>query len=453
VAEPPHSPEVEGALIGRLLREPGLTGGVVGTLLESRHFYTAAHQLLYAQIVERFFADEAVEPGVIAELNAKTLSKLWLVPEREAIERVLALPSKIQLGTSPLQAAGLVKRDADYRDLLVLADQIVESVALEEHTPEEIAGITGQTALQIATAQALTQDIVSFADAGRAFVREARQDMAARKAGIELGAYFGLNAIDNFTLGLRPGELLIGGGEPGVGKSAVWWRAALAFAERQQARPEGQRVGAMVISLEMGPSPSNARFASMLSGVRGATLREGAITTDQLDRVIKEWRERVETPLWLNYAPTLRASQLRALISEAIRRHNVGLVVIDHFRMFDLDKRLPNKIDEDEEKVRFLKEQLARTLNVAVICLAHTRKPETGLERPAAHVGPARELPSRRAQRPRRFHLPTRHVRFQGADGRWRGPRNRRRNDLGEEQAWQPWLRAFLHGRRAHVHR
>jgi replicative DNA helicase len=44
--------------------------------------------------------------------------------------------------------------------------------------------------------------------------------------------------------------------------------------------------------------------------------------------------------------------------------------------MFDLDQRLDNKLDEDEEKVRFLKEQIAATLNVAVICLAHTRKPD-----------------------------------------------------------------------------
>jgi replicative DNA helicase len=114
----------------------------------------------------------------------------------------------------------------------------------------------------------------------------------------------------------------------------------------------------------------------MISSVAGDLLREATLSNRDLDRIIKRWREDKDVPLYMNYAPTLRASQLRALVSEGIRRHNVGLVVIDHFRMWDLDRRLDNKLDEDEEKVRFLKEQIASPLNVAVICLAHTRKPD-----------------------------------------------------------------------------
>lgn len=65
---------------------------------------------------------------------------------------------------------------------------------------------------------------------------------------------------------------------------------------------------------------------------------------------------------------------MRALIVEAIRRYNVGLIVIDHFRMFDPDRRINNQNQEDEAKARFLKEDIAKDLNVAVVCLAHTTK-------------------------------------------------------------------------------
>jgi replicative DNA helicase len=372
----PHNPEVEAALVGRLLREPALTGEVVGTLLEPQHFRAAASRTLYAAIVEQFFADEPVEPLVIGELNAKTLSTLWHVDERTAVARVIELADRAQ--GSPLEAAKLVKRDADYRALLQIADNVRDRVQVEQDSPEEIAGIMGQAALQVASSGIQSQEIVSFADAGRAFVRDIRVAQAARQAGVELGAYFGLHAIDAYVRGLRPTELLIGGGEPGVGKSAVWWRAGLSFAERQAKRPPERQVGTMIVSLEMGPTPSNARFASMLGRVSGIDIREGTLSARDLQKIIDAWRQHTEVPLWLNYAPTLRASQLRALVSEAIRRHNVGLVILDHFRMWDLDVRLPNKIDEDEEKVRFLKEQIASSLNVAVVCLAHTRKPDPG---------------------------------------------------------------------------
>jgi replicative DNA helicase len=65
---------------------------------------------------------------------------------------------------------------------------------------------------------------------------------------------------------------------------------------------------------------------------------------------------------------------LRALIAEGIHRHNVGFVVIDHFRKLDPDRRYQNPLDADEAKVRFLKENICTDLDVAVMCLAHTVK-------------------------------------------------------------------------------
>jgi replicative DNA helicase len=374
----PHNPEVEAGLIGRLLREPALIGEVVGTLLEVGHFHVGAHRVLYGAIVESFFADEPIDPTVIGELRAKPLSRLWSVPESQVASKVAELAQRAPDG-SPVDHARLIKRDADYRALLKLAEEIRGQVDAEQLSPEEIAGITSQTATAVATSSVLaSEQLVSFGDAGRAYIVEARQAQRTREAGLELGAYFGLRAIDDFTRGLRGGEVLMGGGEPGVGKSAVWWRGALNFASRQAELPIDKRIGTLILSLEMSASTSSQRFASMLTGAAGTDLRTGDITADKLQTIVDEWRKRADIPLWLNYAPTLRASQMRALISEAIRRFNVGLVVIDHFRQWDLDRRLENKLDEDEEKVRFLKEQLAGGFNVAIVCLAHTRKPQPG---------------------------------------------------------------------------
>src|SRR5437879_103136 len=113
----------------------------------------------------------------------------------------------------------------------------------------------------------------------------------------------------------------------------------------------------------------------MLSGISGTDLRGGEVTDQQVQQVIEAWRNSAGIPLYLNYAPYLRTSQLRALVAEAVRKHNVGVVVVDHFREFDLDRRLRNPVDEDEEKAKFLK-RVAQELNVAMIVLAHTRKPD-----------------------------------------------------------------------------
>jgi replicative DNA helicase len=228
--------------------------------------------------------------------------------------------------------------------------------------------------MHVATNTLITQDILSFEELGKHYVRRAQQEMEAVARGVEMGAHFGLKFIDDWTRGIRPTELWIAGGEPGAGKSAVFWNAAIRFAERQMQRPENERLGAFVLSLEMGEDDSEVRLAQSMTKIDGSKLREARQSRTELQRIINEWGRRKQIPAYFNFASTLRASQLRALVVEAIRRHNTGLIIIDHFRYFDMDHRTHDAIQEDEEKARFLKEDIAKELNVAVICLAHTTK-------------------------------------------------------------------------------
>jgi replicative DNA helicase len=242
-------------------------------------------------------------------------------------------------------------------------------------TPQEAGADISHQAMMVATSTLLTTDILSFGDLGRRYVQTAEAERAARAAGKELGAHFGLKFIDQWTRGVRPSEFWIIGGEPGTGKSAVSWAAAMKFAERQAVNPMNEQVGTLVLSLEMGEGDSEMRIAQSISKVDGGKLREARQTDEDMRRIITEWGRRKDLPIWFNFSSTIRASQLRAIVVEAIRRHNCGLVVIDHFRYFDMDHRTrDNPVVEDEEKARFLKEDIAKDLNVAVVCLAHTTK-------------------------------------------------------------------------------
>lgn len=374
----PYNPDVEAALIGRLLEEPERVTEIAGTLIDKQHFYLPAHSLLFDAIVERFYADEPINPVVLGEIHAKKLASAWGTDERTAVQRVVGLAEKP--AGAPAELAKLVKRDFDYRQLVKVARGILESVEAERESPEAIAGYMGEQGLKIATSAVESErEFDGLLDIGRTFYRDTKAAMARKAAGAETGAWFGLRAIDNFTHGMLGGELWICAGEPGVGKSSVIFKAAMNFAERQAMMPRapGEKpVGALILSLEMSPTPNAARFASMIGGLNGTSIREGIVTEAEIQHAIEEFRRRQDVPLWVNYRPTLKASQLRALVTEAVRRHNTGLVVIDHFRMWDLDERLRDRNDEDEEKVRFLKEQIASPLDVAVICLAHTRKPD-----------------------------------------------------------------------------
>lgn len=349
-------------------------GEVIGTLLEGRHFHDPAHKMIFDTLVECYYAEDPIDGISVGQRIAPKLARAWAVPEDQAITRCRDLAVGMRHIGSVVDHAKLVKREFDRRELLDVAAEIQRLVAEGEKSPEEIGGIVSADAMRIATDSLLTQDLVSFGDSGRDFIHTMRKERALVEKGVEAAAYFGLRFIDDYTKGLRPTELLFTAGEPGVGKSSVWWTAAIKFAERQMQKPEGQRVGVLILSLEMGKEPSQIRVAQTLTQLDGTMFREARFSEAEMQQVVTEWGRRKDLPLWFSHASTLRASQIRALCVEAIRKHDVGLIVIDHFRYFDMDRHFQNKNDEDEEKVRFLKEDLAKDLNLAVICIAHTVK-------------------------------------------------------------------------------
>lgn len=375
VPGPPHSAEAEESVVGQLLARPKIVGEVVGTLLEPAHFFVPAMRALYAAVVGAYYDDAPIDALTIAELSAKTLSRSWGCTEDVAVSRVRDMAAGRKASASEaVSHALLVKRDADYRSLLKLSDEIRQQVHAEAGAPDELASVASQTAMQIATSTLLHHEIVSFEEMGRNFIKEQRLIMAAHARGQDIGVFFGMPFLDDWVRGLRPAELWFLAGEPGAGKSAVSFKAAERFAERQSRQPKDRQIGTLVLSLEMPEESSASRYAQSMTGIDGGRLREGRTDETDMKFITDEWRRRKGLPLYHNFSSNMRMSQLRALTVEAIRRHNTGLVLIDHWKYIDTDRQYRNSNDEDEAKARFLKQDLAKQLNVAVVCLAHTTK-------------------------------------------------------------------------------
>lgn len=370
----PHSLDAERSVLAQMLRDDGhVAAKVVGTLLMGEHFYAPPHRVLYEAIYENYYADLPFDPLTIGTRCAKKLSKLLSCSEEAVISRVREI-AESRFPGKVLDHAKLVKHHADLRKLLALCRMIEGEVEAQERNAEEIAGTASQEAMQIATNTLLTAEIKGFGDLGRGYHRELVAAKRASELGIEIGVKFGMPFIDDYTNGLRAKELTLGAGEPGVGKSAVYWLAALRFAQKQMVKERGKRIATLVLSLEMGEEPSNMRLAQTLTGIDGGKLRSGEVSDREVNRVLHEWGRRKDIPLYFNFASHMRASQLRALVVEGIRRYNVGLVVIDHFRHFKMDRRYDSWLQEDEDKVVFLKESIAEDLNTAVVCVCHTTK-------------------------------------------------------------------------------
>lgn len=370
----PYSEHAEQSVVAQLLAKPSIIGQVVGTQLLPEHFYMGSFKLLYDEVTAAYYADEPLDALTIAEHTARKLAGGWKCTEKEAVERVKEMAAGGGKASTAVEHAKLVKREHDYRQLIALARRIQEDVATEERSPDEIAGAIGELSMQIATSTLHVQEFVTFEELGRSFYVNQRKLQEAKRQGIEIAAKFGLPFIDDYTKGLKPGELFILSGEPGSGKSAVAWSAAQRFGERQLTKPRAEdRMAALVLSLEMSEDQSGDRYGQSVGGVSGGKIREGATSDDELRNIMAEWGARKDLPLIFNFASHMRASQMRAMIVEAIRRYHVGFIVIDHMRYFDMDHYIREASEADEAKAAFLA-RIAKDLNVAIMLLAHTTK-------------------------------------------------------------------------------
>lgn len=379
-----HNPAAEWNIVATILTDPTVVAEVVGGALAAEDFQRDDARALYASAVERFYADKPVEPLSVAEPLRPMLAKLWKIKESEVGDAILAKVRERDFTANVREHAEIVKRLSTGRKLMAVAQQAVTALGEGQRTPEEVAGAMSADALAITSGTTARSELMDWMDTGREYMRYLARLRLAREKGIELAVYTGFNFIDEYTKGIAPTELCFIAGAPGVGKSVLAWRAAEGFASRQMVKPEEHRVGTLILSMEMGLVPSSTRLAQSIASLDGMRLREGDITNEEYNRVLREWQARDGLPLYFNYASNFRLSQLRALVVEAIRRHNVGFVVIDHFRQLDPDRYIKDANTEDEVKARFLKEAIAKDLNMAVLCLGHTIKIGRGAEGQAA---------------------------------------------------------------------
>lgn len=369
----PFSKEAEASVVGALLARIKVAPDVGATMLAEEHFHSRAMGILFGRLMDAYYRDAATDPLSVAESAGQSLLDAWGVNKDDAVKYIRRLAGQAEPRDAAAHAK-IVKRDHDRRAMLELAADIVARATEAGSDPELLAADVSQRSMQVATNAMEMNLIVSYGDLGRETILRQQRAKAARDAGIELGVKFGLRCFDDRTHGLKGGELLILSGEPGVGKTAIAFAAALKFAQRQMKNPDDRRMGTLILSLEMGTEPTGDRFAQVEGGIDGGDLREGAVSEVDMAHLAERWGRNKDLPLYFNFSPLLRTNQMRAIVVEAIRRHNVGLLVVDHMRFVSTEQRFSSPAEEDEVKAAYFKTEICRSLGVATILLAHTTK-------------------------------------------------------------------------------
>jgi replicative DNA helicase len=188
------------------------------------------------------------------------------------------------------------------------------------------------------------------------------------KNGVTCGA---IPDLDIIVGKLRPKELIILAGRPGMGKTAVALSYALGAAQ--------SGFGTMYVSLEMSGTELSARMLSDLSfdgqrGVLYSNIRDGELTENQKREVWKARNMLADMPLRVIDAGKLTTSRLSMLVMRTKRRmeaagQSLDLVIVDYLQLLSPDYQTRGMYEKVSEISMALK-AIAKTHGVTIMALA-----------------------------------------------------------------------------------
>lgn len=348
--------EAENSIIGALLLDNGAWDRI-GAILKPEHFYSEQARMIFAELSSQLSAGKPADVVTVA----------MALGDRSSMAEVHALAQYMPSSANIRRYADLVLERFKSRRLLAVSAEISELATDHEISiSDRVDRAQSQLAKLIDDAPNDEWLGAHEAMAGHTQVLEDRAAGNLRVMGT------GLSDLDEYLEGgLRPGELVIVGARPSMGKTALGLTIGVHMAAQY---------GVGLLSMEMSHGEVNDRLTAMLGSVSLSSVkRPNKGDGLKWDRVL-EGVDRAKTlNLHTSDQGGLNINQVRSKARNLKRLHGLDVLVVDYIGLMSgLDARA-NRNTQLEEISRGLK-TLAKELGICVLCLAQlNRKSE---ERP-----------------------------------------------------------------------
>lgn len=186
------------------------------------------------------------------------------------------------------------------------------------------------------------------------------------------GILTGLKSLDQTNGGFMPGDMIVIGARPSVGKSALLGLLAMNMARN------GKRVG--IISLEMSNAKIAGRLASLDTGVDFAVLYRGLEMDEQYQQQLYQTlaSQTAKLPIYVSDKTQVSMPEIKAKAQRLIHKHGCDIIFIDYLQL--VDSSGGNKNSNRENEVRQMSRGskiMAKDLEIPVVVLAQLNREVT----------------------------------------------------------------------------
>jgi replicative DNA helicase len=351
----PHSLDAERAVLGAILVEPDALYAV-GATLRPDHFFRPSHKRIYAALIAM---SEAGLPIEFLTLKNQ-LQRRGELDEVGGAVYVASLADGTPKSVNIEHYARIVREHATLRDVIVAGSKMVEQAYLASEDSRIVIGEAERTLLDL-THDAQVNDLLFI---GRT-IPDTMATLEAIKTGRAVtGQPTGFRQLDEWTRGFHPGNLIVLGGRPGEGKSALALQLAIRVA---------RDVPVAFFSMEMSRDEIQTRALAQEARVNHHAMMQGKLPPDEDARVARARDRLNDLPLAIDDTAALSPFQIRSKARKLQAQHGLGFVVVDYLQLLQRPRTAQSREESVAENTWALK-MLAGELKVPVLALSQLNR-------------------------------------------------------------------------------
>jgi replicative DNA helicase len=345
---PPNDIPAEMSLLGSLLLNYKCWGSICD-IVSKTDFYREANATIYSAM------QDVVEAG--DELDIVSL--MTALTDRNALEQVGGLAYLMQVGdfvpsTSHVATyAKLVKKASDRRRMMEQCFHLVSNINEDIETQD----LYDQWIGNVGSVSGHADDSPHVDE----YVGPEVEQILNRSTNAMAGLTTGFMNIDEAINGFRPGELIILGARPSMGKSALALQMALGAARKGHT--------CLYASIEMSSQMVSQRILSLMTGIDNKRLANTMMYDHEKDTLRKARATLMGYPGMVCAKSPLTIGELRSRATRLKKDKALAIVFIDYLQMVDAGSKSDNRTREIGIISRSLK-SMAKELNVAVVALS-----------------------------------------------------------------------------------
>jgi replicative DNA helicase len=354
---PPHNREAEIGVLGGILRDPQIMPDVE-RIVSAGSFYFDANQKIFRALSD--LAADGKPIDAVALLDA--LGSRKQLADVGGAEYLADVLQSAATGASAEYHAKLVRDAALVRGLIHASRETLRDAYDGVRPAADLLAEAETRVMAVADGAPHDAEPVAAPELVRAFLE--RIDVRASGAA-PTGFGTGFPDVDQYLCGVHPGQLVIVGARPGVGKTAFALALALHWTRAG--------IPTLLFSLEMPHGEIIDRAASARSNVPLSNVRAGKLSAGQTERLASAADQMRREPLFIDDGCALSAARMGAVVRRAVRRNGVRAVVVDYLQLLAPENPKENRTQQVGLMARRAK-MTARACGVPLLVLSQLNR-------------------------------------------------------------------------------